>query len=133
MANMTDGMENELLDGITGVAQYTTPATTYLALFTADPTDAGSVANEVSGGGYARISLNGEFSGASGGSISSSSDIEFPTATADWGTITHVGVMKSGTAGTDDMMVWMALDNPTEVNNGNIFKILSGDMTITAD
>ena len=50
------------------------PSNVYVALFTTDPTDAGS-GTEVSGNGYARQSAT--FSSASGGSTSNSSAIEF--------------------------------------------------------
>ena len=65
MANMTDAFENTLLDAIAGVT--TNLSTTMaLALFTADPTDTGSVVNELSGDGYARKLLSGTFSSATG-------------------------------------------------------------------
>ena len=134
MANMTDAHEREYLDGITGVTQYTTPATTYLALFTADPTDTGSVTNELSGSGYARVSLSGKFSAATGtdGTTSNTSEIAFPTATADWPEVTHAGIMKSGTAATDDMIIVVPLDAGITIYSGDTFKFAIGKLTITA-
>ena len=134
MANLTDGYENELNDGLTGVTPLTTPTTVYLALFTADPTDTGSVVNEVSGGSYARKSLAGLFSASTGtdGVTANTSLVTFATATANWGTITHVGYMKSGTATTDDMMVRSALDSPITINTDGIFEIAIGDLDLTS-
>ena len=132
--NMTDAFENDILDGVTGVSQYTSPSTTYLALFTADPTDTGSVSNELSGSGYARLSLSGKFSAATGtgGSVSNTSEIAFAAATADWTEVTHAGVMKSGTAATDDMIVVVPLDAGITIYDTEQFKFAVGKLTITA-
>ena len=134
MANMTNAHENEYLDGITGVTQYTTPGTTYLALFTADPTDTGSVANELSGSGYARVSLSGKFSAATGtdGTTSNTSEIAFASATADWPEVTYAGLMTSGTAATDDMKLVIPLDIGITIYSGEQFKFAIGKLTITA-
>ena len=133
MANLTDAYENELLDGITGVTSLFS-STVHLALFTADPTDTGSVTNELTGGAYARKSLSGLFSAATGtaGSVSNTSVIDFTTATANWTEVTHIGFMESGTATTDDMMVWMELDLPITVLDTKKFSFAIGDLTVTA-
>jgi len=134
MANLVDGYENELLDGLTGVAALTTPTTVYLALFTADPTDTGSVTNELSGSGYARQSIAGKFSAATGtaGSVSNTTAIDFATATGDWSQATHVGMMESDVETTDDMMVWIELNSAITILNGQTFSFAIGTLTITA-
>lgn len=133
MADMTNALEKEICDGLTGVTQYTSPATVYLALFTADPTETGSVANEVSGTNYARVSLSGKFSASTDGSASNTAPITFATAGAGgWGTVTHVGLMKSGTASTDDMILYKALQaGPITILENEIFQFLTGNLTIT--
>ena len=75
--------------------------TPYLSLHTADPTEAGSFAAEVSGGSYARQDC--EFGTPSEGVLRNNSfKIFFPIATGTWGTITHVGINNhvSATAAT---------------------------------
>ena len=131
--NMTDYLEKKMLDSILGVAAYTFPATTYLALFTADPTDTGSVVNEIAEISYQRVSLNGKFSAASGTSgISSNSDvISYALAQTDWGTITHIGIMESDTKGTDDMLFYGALSLAIIVNSSETFAITAGNLTLT--
>ena len=133
MANMTNDLENDLLDAICSVTQYTSPATVYLALFTADPTDLGTVTSEVSGGSYARKSLSGLFTAATGttGISANTSTITFVTATAAWGAITHLGFMKSGTATTDDMIIWGALASTVTIADTDIFEIAIGDLVAT--
>lgn len=126
MANLTNAWENEVLDYLL------LDTTRYLALFTADPTETGSVTNELSGSGYARASLSGKFSAASGGEASNTAIISFATATADWDEVTHVGVMESGTASTDDMILWLELDEGITTLNTKAFKFAIGDLTFTA-
>lgn len=133
MANMTESLVEDVLDGITGVSTLFS-STMALGLFTADPTETGSVTNELSGNGYARKSLSGLFSAAVGsnGEVDNSSVINFSAATADWTTVTHVGFMKSATAGTDDMIVHVALENPVTLLNTQQFSFAIGDLVIEA-
>ena len=134
MANMTDALELALLDGLTSVTQYTSPAIVYLALFTADPTDTGSVANEVSGTSYARVSLATKFTAATGttGVSANTSAITFAAAGAGgWGTITHIGFMESGTATTADMMMHSVLTDPITIVETDVFEFLTGGLTVT--
>ena len=128
--NLTDYLENELLDHTLKVgAAFGQPAYCKLALFKSDPTDTGDVTNEVSGGAYVR--QNAVFTAASGGSTSNDADVTFPQATADWGTITHIGIMDLTAGGN---MLWHgALTTPKTVNSGDTLKIPTGDLDISLD
>jgi len=128
MAEFTDYYENKIIDHMLRNQAFTPPTTVYLALFTSAPSDAGG-GTEVSGGSYARQSVT--LSAASGGASSNSADITFPQATADWGTITHCALMDAATAG--NMLMWTALDASKTVNNGDTFKINTGDLDVTVD
>ena len=86
---MSNYLENALINATLRNTTYTSPSTVYVALFTSDPTDAGS-GTEVSGGSYARQSAT--FGAPSNGASSISSAIEFPQATGNWGTVTHFGI-----------------------------------------
>lgn len=107
---------------------YTPPATIYLALFTAAPSDAGG-GTEVTGGSYARQAVT--LSAASGGASANSADITFPAATADWGTVTHVALMDALSGG--NMLMHTPLDASKTVNNGDTFKINAGDLDVTVE
>ena len=75
-----DGFENDVLKAATGQATTilsTTPITAYLALFTSDPTDAGTAGTEATGGGYARITTAGKWGAPSGGVVSNDAQIAF--------------------------------------------------------
>ena len=72
--NLSDYLEVKLLDHFLGTTTYTKPATVYLALYTAAPTDS-TAGTEVSGGSYARKVAT--FNGAASGSTTNTSDIDF--------------------------------------------------------
>lgn len=126
MAEFTDYAENKILNLMRNVAWAQFPA--YVALFTAAPSDAGG-GTEVSGGAYARQLAGLSEATGSGGTTSNEADITFPTATADWGTVTHVAIMDAETGG--NMIMHSALDASKTVNNGDTFKINAGDLDVT--
>jgi hypothetical protein len=126
MAEMSNFLENALINATLRNTGYTSPTTTYLALYTTDPTDADS-GTEVTGGSYVRQSL--AFSSPSNGVSTNSSAIEFPQATADWGTISHVGIRDAVTSG--NLLYHTALDSSKVINNGDIFKITTGNLSVT--
>jgi len=126
MAEFTDYAENKILNLMRNVAW--TEFAVYVALFTAAPSDAGG-GTEVSGGSYARQLAGLSEATGSGGATSNAADIEFPTATADWGTVTHVALMDAVSGG--NMIMWSALDVEKTVNDGDTFKINAGDLDVT--
>jgi hypothetical protein len=128
MAEFTDFIENKIIDHMLRNQSYTPPSTVYLALFTTPTSDAGG-GTEVSGGSYARQAVI--LSAASGGASENSSDITFPQATADWGTITHVALMDALTGG--NMLMHTALDASKTINNGDTFRVNAGDLDIAVD
>jgi len=140
MGAFSDYLENEILDHVLNNGRaltYTPPTTLYIALFTSS----GGLENntegsqtEVSGGAYARQSLNGStnyFTVAASGATSNYDDIEFPVATDDWGTITHVAVMDALTSG--NVLIWGALTSSKIIENGDQFKFTAGNLDITLD
>ena len=128
MAEFSDYLENKVLDHVLRNTSYTSPTTVYVGLFTSDPTDAGS-GTEVSGGSYARQSLS--VTTASGGIVTSSADVTFPQATASWGTISHIGILDALTSG--NLLMHTPLTTSKAIDNGDILKITSGNLTVTLD
>lgn len=128
MAEFSDYLENKVLDHVLRNTSYTSPTTVYVGLFTSDPTDAGS-GTEVSGGSYARQILS--VTTASGGIVTSSADVTFPQATASWGTISHIGVLDALTSG--NLLMHTPLTTSKAIDNGDILKITSGNLTVTLD
>jgi len=126
MAEMSNHLENALINATLRNTSYTSPATVYVALFTTDPTDAGS-GTEVSGGSYARTSVT--FAAPSNGASASNADCTFPTCTSTWGTVTHIGLYDASTSG--NLLYHTPLDTSKTIETGDIFKIASGSLTVT--
>ena len=119
-------LETEILDHVFAGAAYTAPTTKYLALFTAVADgEAGSV-TEVTGGGYARQTV--AFT-TSGNTTSNNAAVEYPTATANYGTVTHVGVYDASSSG--NLMAYAALSSNKTIETGDVFRVPSGDLDIT--
>lgn len=128
MAELSDYLENKLLDHVLRNTSYTSPTTVYVGLFTDDPTDAGS-GTEVSGGSYARQILS--VTTATAGIVTSSADVTFPQATASWGTISHIGLLDDLTAG--NLLMHTALTTSKTIDEGDIFKIPTSSLTASLD
>ena len=128
MAEFSNYLENKILDHVLKNVSYTSPTTAYVGLFTSDPTDAGT-GTEVSGGSYARQALS--VTTASGGITTSSADITFPQATGNWGTISHIGILDALTSG--NLLMHTPLTTSKTIENGDILKISSGNLTVTLD
>ena len=120
-------LETEVLDHVFGGNAYTAPTTLYVALFTTDNTDTGG-GTEVSGGAYARQSA--AFT-VSGNTATTSADIEFPTATANYGTVIAVAVMDASTGG--NQLAYAGLSSDKTIETGDVFRIPAGDLDITLD
>lgn len=128
MPGLSNYLENKVLDHTLGTTAYTKPTAVYIALFTSDPTEAGTGA-EVSGGGYARKQAT--FGAASGGSASNSAEVLFDVASASWGTITHVGIYDAATAGN---LLWHgALSTSKAIASTDQFRLPAGNITVTID
>ena len=126
MAEFSNYLENALINATLRNTTYTSPATVYVSLYTSDPTDADS-GTEVSGGSYARTSAT--FDAPSNGVTQNSADITFPTATASWGTVSHIGIHDASTSG--NLLFHTALDTSKTIDSGDIFKIETGNLTVT--
>ena len=126
MAEMSNYLENALLNATLNGTTYTAPANVYVSLWTSDPTDAGS-GTEVSGGSYARTAVT--FGAPSDGASLNSADVTFPTATASWGTVGWIGINDAATSG--NLLYHTALDTAKAIDTGDIFKISTGNLSVT--
>jgi len=126
MAEMSNYLENALINATLRNTSYTSVATIYVSLHTADPTDAGT-GTEVSGGSYARKSAT--FAAPSNGVSATSADVTFDQCTASWGLITHIGIWDALTTG--NMLYHTPLTTSKTIDSGDIFKIASGSLTVT--
>jgi hypothetical protein len=126
MSEMSNFLENALINATLRATSYTSPATVYVALYTTDPTDA-DTGTEVTGGSYARTAVT--FAAPSNGVSLNSADVTFPTCTAGWGTITHIGLRDASTAG--NLLYHTPLDSSKTIDTGDIFKISTSNLSVT--
>jgi hypothetical protein len=126
MAEMSNFLENALINATLRNTTYTSPATVYISLWTSDPTDAGS-GTEVSGGSYARTAVT--MGAPSNGVSLNSADVTFPTATASWGTVGWIGINDALTTG--NLLYHSPLDTAKTIDSGDIFKISTGNLSVT--
>jgi hypothetical protein len=120
-------LENKLVDHVFGPVAYTAPSTIYLALFTSDPTDAGT-GTELAGNNYSRKSV--AFT-VSANTATNTSTVEFDAATGSWGTITHVGLYDASTSG--NLLAHAALSASKTIAATDVFRVPAGDLDISLD
>jgi len=127
--SFSNTFETHVLNYVFTSTSVTRPTAWYLALFTSNPAeDASGTEVSTSGTAYARQSAT--FT-VSGNTASNSAAIEFPTATASFGTVSHVGVFDASTGG--NLIAYSALDTSKAISTGDVFRVPSGDLDITLD
>lgn len=126
MAEMSNFLETALINATLRNTSYTSPATVYVGLYTSDPTDA-NTGTEVSGGSYARTAVT--FGAPSNGASTNDAAVEFPQATASWGTVAYIGILDASTSG--NLLYHTALDTSKTIDTGDIFKIAVGSLSVT--
>jgi hypothetical protein len=120
--NMTTFLADKLLNHTLRNTAYVQPATVYVSLHTSNPGKAGSHAAEVSGGSYTRTAVTFGAPSTNGSYEETKNTlVTFPTATADWGTVTHIGIEDASTAG--NMLFYGPLTVSKTVQNGDTFSL----------
>ena len=128
MAGFSDYLEDKVLDHVFGGNAYTAPSTLYVALYTVAPTDTGG-GTEVSGGGYVRKTATFNVSGTNPTTASNASAVEYPTATANYGTVVAVGIFDALSSG--NLLAYANLTTSKVVSTGDVFRFNTGDLDVT--
>jgi hypothetical protein len=126
MAEFSNFLENALINATLRATTYTSPAAVYVSLYTTNPNEDDS-GTEVSGGSYARTTAT--FDAPSNGVTQNSANITFPTATGSWGTVTHFGIHDASTGG--NLLYYSQLDTAKTIDNQDIFRIETGNLSVT--
>lgn len=127
MSKFSNYAENIAFNAVFRNVSYTSPVTVYLALFTTDPTDANSGTEvSTSGTAYARQAIT--FGAPTNGLGANSAQILFPTATAPWGTISHVGIYDAATAG--NLLFHAPLAVPKSITTDEAFDVNAGNLSV---
>jgi hypothetical protein len=125
MGSLSNFGENALMNHIFGT-EYSHAATVYLAFATADPGETGtgaSMSEVTNANNYTRKAIT--FSAAASRKISQTGVVTFNQATGAWGTVTHWGVLDSGTHGAGNLLAYGALAVPIVPVSGNTPSVAS--------
>lgn len=128
MSGKTNYLETQLLNHVLRATAYSSPTTIYVGLFTVAPDEAGG-GTEVTGGSYARQQVT--FTAPAPDSCSNDADVTFPTATADWGTVTAFALFDAASAG--NMLYFTTLTASRQILTGDQFRFPSGQLVVQED
>ena len=128
MSAMSDYLELKFLEHVTGTASTSAPSAVYLGLATASLQDDAS-GTELTGNNYSRKAIT--FASASSGSIASNANVEFDPATGSWGDVSHWGIFDASSSG--NLLFHGSFTSAKTIASGDILKVASGSLTISAD
>jgi len=128
MAEMSNFLENALINATLRNTTYTSPATVYVSLWTSDPTDAGS-GTEVSTVSTSYVRQSVTFGAPSNGASLNTTAVEFPQATASYGTVGWIGINDAVSSG--NLLYHSPLTTSKTIDTGDIFKIAIGSLSVT--
>lgn len=121
--SFTDAYETNVLNWVFTANAVTRPSSWSIALYTVAPGETGG-GTEVSGGSYARQSVTMSVSGAN---ATNAAQIDWPAATANWGTVVACAVFDQ--AGT--MLAYAPLTTSKAINTGDILRLPASSLTFT--
>lgn len=129
MAGKTTAHEASVLNVLRGTT-LTAPANTYVALFTAAPSDAGG-GTELSTGAYARQLCGFAAPAGTPRSVVNAADILYPVVTVAYGPVSHFAIMDALTVG--NMLYWAAVTTPKSYAIGDQAVFRAGQLSVTED
>lgn len=145
MAALSDYLENKIIDYLLRGQAFTAPATVYVGLLTAAPSDTGG-GTEVTGNAYARVAVASSLANWAGtqaaastvassgatGTTSNNAAITYPTPTpAGWGVVTHFAVYDAASAG--NLLFYAALTVSKTINAGDSVSFAPAALTLQID
>ena len=116
--DFTNYLANKLISGTVRNTSYPAPRDVYLALFTSDPTK-DNTGIEVVGESYTRQKI--AFNVPASGVTANSAQIDFATATSNWGFVGWVGIFDNPVSG--NLLYFTALENTKEILTGDQFRV----------
>lgn len=134
MSALSDYLENKWLDHLLKATAYSKPTTLYFALFTADPGESSNT-GELSGNGYTRAAVTNNNASFPQCSITGTPTkanavvVQFPTASAAWGIVTHWAAYDASSGG--NMIIHGALASQRRVASGDAPRIGIGEISMT--
>lgn len=127
--NLSDYLENKLLDHFLGTTAFTMPADVYVALYTVGPNDAGGGTEVTNSGGSAYARKIAVFTAAASGATSNTGNIDFENMPSC--TVVAIGVHDALTSG--NLLVHGTLVANKSLDLGDTLRIATGDLDISID
>ena len=124
MAAASNYTENLALKFLLTNTTATRPTAWYVALFTTNPTDAGS-GTEVSGTNYARTAVT--FT-VTDDTATNSAAVTFAAAGSNWGTVSHIGVYDALSSG--NLLFHGSVTTAKQIDSGDTFTISTSNLSI---
>ena len=119
MSDLSNTFEPRVYDWLFRPGQAVTrPTGIWVALFTAVTNAEAGTGTEVTGGSYARVDVTSLFGASVDGAGSNSGVVTFPAPTANWGTVTHFGIVDASTGG-NAVSALKPLSASRVINNGD--------------
>ena len=134
MSSKSNYLELKVLDHFLGTTESSFVTQKYLALHTADPSEAGTGAEVADANNYSRQAIN--FNAASSGSATNNADVTFTAnSNGGFGTVTHFGIWDNATRGAGNMLYYGALPGSGKTIGANDSLKFSANtgITITED
>lgn len=141
MSAFSDYLEDGIINHIFRGSALTQPTAIYVALFSSDPTDANTTANEISDSGYSRqdaadggVISSGWTAPATSGTSRQTSNakaMEFPPIVDGQVTVTHFGLYDAATAG--NLLFHGAFDTARTLEIDDVVSIAIGALTVSLD
>jgi len=129
MSSFNDYTESLVLNWLFTTNSATRPTAWYVGLFTSAPSDTGG-GTEVSGSAYARKDTGTIAVSGTATTATNSAAIEFAAASGgNWGAIGWAAVFDASSGG--NMLAWAPLTTSRTINDGDVFRIPAGSLTIT--
>lgn len=126
MPAKTNYLRNALFNAVLRNVAFTSPTTVYAGLLTALVDGAAQTWTEVVGGSYARQSV--AMAAPTNGLGSNSADVNFPVASANWGTIVAAFLADAVSAGNG--LYYGTLVASKVINTNDQFKFLAGALSV---
>jgi hypothetical protein len=127
MNNKYESFAHIVLDHFLRNTATASPVTVYVALFNTTPTKT-TPGTEVSGTAYARVPVT--FGAPSGGVVTTSSPVSFPTAGAGgWGTVNGCGIFDQASGG--QLYYFGDLTASKTVDAGDTVTFATGALSVT--
>ena len=135
MTALTNYTENNIINHIFRTGSFTKPSALYVGLITSLTDGEASSYVEPAVGAYARVVRNpldaNWNASTTTGTTANTASLQFPAATADWGTCTHFGIWDAATGG--NLLIYAPLTAARTITNGTTPSFGAGALTFQVD